>query len=209
VKILLTDDHQIVRDGLKQILQQIPDIEWIEEAKNGKETIHLAAQKEFDIIILDISLPDISGLEVLRTIKENHREIRILMLSMYSQAQYAVRAFKMGASGYLNKDSASDELIAAVKKIAKGGKYVTSSLAEELADHLNDNYSGQPHEKLSEREFEIMLKLATGKSLREISTELFISEKTVSTYRTRLLGKMGMKKNAEITQYCLQNGLML
>jgi two-component system invasion response regulator UvrY len=209
VKILLTDDHQIVRDGLKQILQQIPDIEWIEEAKNGKETIHLEAQKEFDIIILDISLPDISGLEVLRTIKENHREIRILMLSMYSQAQYAVRAFKMGASGYLNKDSASDELIAAVKKIAKGGKYVTSSLAEELADHLNDNYSGQPHEKLSEREFEIMLKLATGKSLREISTELFISEKTVSTYRTRLLGKMGMKKNAEITQYCLQNGLML
>jgi len=208
VKILLADDHQIVRDGLRQILQKVPAFEVIDEAQNGKDAIRMISEKDFDVLILDISLPDISGLEVLRNVKETNPRVSVLMLSMYSQEQYAVRAFKLGASGYLNKDSASEELIAAVTKIGNGGKYVTPSLAEALAEHLNEKYQEKSHENLSKREFEIMLMIAAGKPLTEIGEILFISEKTVSTYRTRLLEKMGMKKNSEIIQYCLQNSLI-
>jgi two-component system, NarL family, invasion response regulator UvrY len=208
MKILLTDDHSIVRDGLKQILRQISDIELIAEAKTGKEALLLVSEKEFDIVVLDIALPDMSGLEVLQSIKIKRPSQSILILSMYPQEQYALRALKLGASGYLTKDTVSEELIEAVRKIAEGGKYVSSSLAANLALHLDSDYLKPLHEKLSGREFEIMLKIAKGKSLKEIGEDLFISGKTVSTYRSRVMEKMGMKKNAEVIQYCIQNGLL-
>lgn len=208
MKVLLTDDHHIVRDGLKQILAQISDIESIDEAKNGEETVLLVSEKSYDIVILDISLPDISGIDVLKKIKKEYPGVNVLMLSMHSQIHYALQALKMGASGYLTKDTASEELIDAVKKIADGGKYISPSLAEDIASRLDDNFQKQPHETLSEREFEIMLKIAKGLSLKEIGEELFISGKTVSTYRYRILEKMSIKKNAEITNYCLKNNLL-
>jgi two-component system, NarL family, invasion response regulator UvrY len=198
----------LIRDGLKEILKQIPEITSIDEAQNAKETLLKVKEQIFDLILLDISLPDTTGLEVLKAIIKKYPNQRVLMLSMHPQEQYAIRALKSGASGYLTKDTASEELITAIKKITSGGKYISSSLAENLAHQLNNDFVKLPHETLSEREFEIMLKIAAGKPLIDIGNELFISGKTVSTYRSRLIEKMGMKNNAEITQYCMKNGLM-
>ena len=208
MKILITDDHKIVREGLKEILLHLPEISVIEEAKNGDEALAMISKEDFDLILLDISLPDISGLEVLQSIKRKHPLQRVLMLSMYTQEHYALRALKMGASGYLTKDTASEELIEAVRKIAAGGKYISSSMAENIAHRIENDYSKPLHETLSGREFEIMLMIAAGKPLREIGSELFISGKTVSTYRSRIMRKMGMKKNSELIQYCIRNGLV-
>lgn len=208
MKILITDDHKIVREGLKEILLHLPEISVIEEAKNGDEALAMISKEDFDLILLDISLPDISGLEVLQSIKRKHPQQRVLMLSMYTQEHYALRTLKMGASGYLTKDTASEELIEAVRKIAAGGKYISSSMAENIAHRIENDYSKPLHETLSGREFEIMLMIAAGKPLREIGSELFISGKTVSTYRSRIMRKMGMKKNSELIQYCIRNGLV-
>jgi two-component system, NarL family, invasion response regulator UvrY len=208
LKILITDDHKIVREGLKEILLHLPEISVIEEAKNGDEALAMISKEDFDLILLDISLPDISGLEVLQSIKRKHPQQRVLMLSMYTQEHYALRTFKMGASGYLTKDTAAEELIEAVRKIAAGGKYISSSMAENIAYRIENDYSKPLHETLSGREFEIMLMIAAGKPLREIGSELFISGKTVSTYRSRIMRKMGMKKNSELIQYCMKNGLL-
>jgi len=208
LKILITDDHKIVREGLKEILLHLPEISVIEEAKNGDEALAMISKEDFDLILLDISLPDISGLEVLQSIKRKHPLQRVLMLSMYTQEHYALRALKMGASGYLTKDTASEELIEAVRKIAAGGKYISSSMAENIAHRIENDYSKPLHETLSEREFGIMLMIAAGKPLREIGNELFISGKTVSTYRSRIMRKMEMKKNSELIQYCMKNGLV-
>jgi DNA-binding NarL/FixJ family response regulator len=197
-----------VREGLKEILLHLPEISVIEEAKNGKEALAMISNEDFDLILLDISLPDISGLEVLQSIKRKRPLQRVLMLSMYSQEHYALRTLKMGASGYLTKDTASEELIEAVRKIAIGGKYIPSSMAEIIALHLENDYSKPLHETLSQREFEIMLMIAAGKPLREIGSELFISGKTVSTYRSRIMVKMGIMKNSELIQYCMKNGLL-
>jgi len=208
LKILITDDHKIVREGLKEILLHLPEISVIEEAKNGDEALAMISKEDFDLILLDISLPDISGLEVLQSIKRKHPLQKVLMLSMYTQEHYALRTLKMGASGYLTKDTASEELIEAVRKIAAGGKYISSSMAENIAHRIENDYSKPLHETLSGREFEIMLMIAAGKPLREIGSELFISGKTVSTYRSRIMRKMGMKKNSELIQYCMKNGLL-
>lgn len=208
MKILITDDHKIVREGLKEILLHLPEISVIEEAKNGDEALAMISKEDFDLILLDISLPDISGLEVLQSIKRKHPLQRVLMLSMYTQEHYALRTLKMGASGYLTKDTASEELIEAVRKIAAGGKYISSSMAENIAHRIENDYSKPLHETLSEREFGIMLMIAAGKPLREIGNELFISGKTVSTYRSRIMRKMEMKKNSELIQYCMKNGLV-
>jgi two-component system invasion response regulator UvrY len=208
LKILITDDHKIVREGLKEILLHLPEISVIEEAKNGDEALAMISKEDFDLILLDISLPDISGLEVLQSIKRKHPQQRVLMLSMYTQEHYALRTLKMGASGYLTKDTASEELIEAVRKIAAGGKYISSSMAENIAHRIENDYSKPLHETLSGREFEIMLMIAAGKPLREIGNELFISGKTVSTYRSRIMRKMEMKKNSELIQYCMKNGLV-
>ena len=208
MKILITDDHKIVRDGLKEILKRVPEIETISEAYDGREALAHFSEKEFDLILMDISLPDMTGLEVLKAIIQKKPSQKVLVLSMHPQEQYALRALKLGASGYLTKGTAAEELITAVKKINTGGKYISSSLAENIALHLYKDFSKPLHESLSSREFEIMIKIAAGKPLQEIGNELYISGKTVSTYRSRILEKMGLTKNAELIQYCIRNGLV-
>jgi len=208
MKILICDDHQIVRLGIKQILQQLPEVAVIEEAGNGEEALKILKNDDFDIVILDISLPGISGLNVLQLIKEEWQQLNVLMLSMHPQEQYAIRALKLGASGYLTKDTAFDELVAAVKKIAAGGRYISMALAENLALYIDNETDAHKHDILSKREFEIMIMLANGKSLQEIGDELFISNKTVSTYRTRVMEKMGLCANTDLTKYCMVNNLI-
>jgi len=207
MKILICDDHKIVRDGLRQILHQLQGVTLIGEAGDGNEALILLKKCIFDIVLLDISLPDKNGLEVLQTIKAKWPSTNVLMLSMHPQEQYAIRALKLGASGYLTKDTASEELLLAVKKVSTGGKYISQSMAENLANHLDKDAYRQKHEILSTREFEIMIKIANGKSLHDIGNELFISEKTVSTYRSRIMEKMEMNKNTELTRYCIENDL--
>ena len=208
MKILICDDHKIVRDGLRQILHQLQCVTNIGEAGDGNEALTLLKSDAFDIILLDISLPGKSGLEVLQSVKEKWPATNVLMLSMHPQEQYAIRALNLGASGYLTKDTASEELLMAVKKVSEGGKYISHSLAERLAVHLDKNAIRQRHELLSCREFEIMIKLANGKSLHEIGNELCISDKTVSTYRSRIMEKMALSKNTELTRYCIENKLL-
>ncbi len=208
MRILVTDDHKIVRDGLKEILGHISSVEFIDEAKDGKEALLKIEKHRYDLVLLDISLPDKSGLEVLKEIIRRNPGQHVLMLSMHPQEQYAIRALKTGASGYLNKDTASEELITAVKKITGGEKYISASLAMNLANHLNDDFTKPLHEALSEREFIIMVKISKGESLKDIGSELCISDKTVSTYRSRLMEKMHFRNNAEITQYCIMNGIL-
>lgn len=208
MKILITDDHKIVRDGLKEILKQVPKIEDIVEANDGAEALVHFNREKFDLVLLDISLPDMTGLEVLKAIIQKKPAQKVLILSMHPQEQYAIRALKLGASGYLTKGTAAEELITAIKKINSGGKYITTSLAESIADHLDKDFSKPLHDTLSQREFEIMLKIAAGKPLHEIGNELYISAKTVSTYRSRIMEKMGLRKNAELIQYCIRNGLV-
>jgi len=208
MKILICDDHKIVRDGLRQILQQLQDVSFIGEASDGNEALSLLKKEVFDIMLLDISLPGKSGLEVLQSVKTKWPSINVLMLSMYPQEQYAIRSIKLGASGYLTKDTASEELLLAVKKVSEGGKYISQSLAENLFNHMDENSSRQKHDILSAREFEIMIQLASGKSLLEIGEQLYISHKTVSTYRSRIMEKMELSKNTELTRYCLENNLI-
>ncbi|MEI6575708.1 MAG: response regulator transcription factor [Bacteroidota bacterium] len=208
MKILICDDHKIVREGLRQILLQLDGNNTIEEAGNGNDAINLAKKETFDIILLDISMPDRNGLEVLQAIKSKWPLTNVLMLSMHPQEQYAIRALKLGASGYLSKDTAAEELLLAVKKVSAGKKYISQVLAENLAEHLDDDNNLQKHETLSSREFEVMLELANGKSLGEIGDKLFISNKTVSTYRTRIMDKMELCKNTMLTRYCLENNLI-
>ena len=208
MKILICDDHKIVRVGIKHLLQQLTSVEQIDEAGSGDEALAILKNGDFDIVLLDISLPGISGLEVLEIIKEKYKHINVLMLSMHPQEQYAIRALKLGASGYLTKDTASEELIIAINKIAAGGKYISMALAENLVLYIDNEENTQNHDILSKREFEIMIKLANGKPLQEIGDELFISNKTVSTYRTRIMVKMELKKNTELTKYCLNNKLI-
>ena len=208
MKILICDDHKIVRDGLRQILQQLAGVTLIDEARDGDGAFIILKREVFDVVLLDISLPDMSGLEVLQSIKLNWPSINVLMLSMHPQEQYAMRTLKLGASGYLTKDTASEELLIAVNKVSAGGKYISQSLAENIAIHLDKNSSKQKHEALSGREFEIMIRLANGKSLQEIGNELFISVKTVSTYRSRIMEKMEFNKNTELTRYCMGKNLI-
>lgn len=208
MKILICDDHKIVRDGLKQILRQLQEVTLIEEAGDGKAAYNHLQKGSFDILLLDISLPDQNGLEILKSVKEKWPLTNVLILSMHPQEQYALRALKLGASGYLTKDTASEELLLAVKKISNGGKYISQALAENLAFNLNDDKNRQKHEMLSAREFDIMIRLSNGKSLQEIASELFISNKTVSTYRSRIMDKMELNKNTELTRYCIENKLI-
>ena len=208
IKVLITDDHKIVRDGLKEILSHVTEISSISEAKNGNEALAMISAGKFDLILLDISLPDINGLDVLQAIMRKIPEQKVLILSMYPQEIYALRALKIGACGYLTKDAASEELIQALRKIVEGGKYISSAIAENIARQMGPDYAKPIHELLSQREFEILIKIAGGKSLQEIGDELFISGKTVSTYRSRLMNKMGLRNNSELIQYCLRTGLL-
>jgi two-component system invasion response regulator UvrY len=208
MKILICDDHKIVREGLRQILLQLQGVTLISEASDGNEALIILKSDVYNVVLLDISLPNKSGLEVLQSIKSKWPAINVLILSMLPQEQYAMRALKLGASGYLTKDTASEELLLAVNKVSAGGKYISQSLAENIAVYLEKDSIKQKHEELSEREFEIMVKLANGKSLQEIGNELFISVKTVSTYRTRIMEKMELNKNADLTRYCIGKNLI-
>jgi DNA-binding NarL/FixJ family response regulator len=208
IKILIADDHAIVRSGIKQILEKEPDIAVTDEAGNGVETLNKALKNNYDMVLLDIAMPERDGLEILSDFKREKPNIPVLMLSMYPEEQFALRALKMGASGYLTKDTVPDELIAAVRKVAQGKKYISSNMTEILAAYLEDDTSHEPHETLSDREYKVMCLIVSGKTLTEIATELSISPSTASTYRLRTLKKMKMKSNAELVQYATANKLI-
>lgn len=208
IRILVADDHAIVREGLKQILADVSDMTVCDEAASGAETLAKIRKREYDVVLLDISMPGRSGLEILKEIKTEHPKQPVLILSMHAEEQYAVRALRAGASGYLTKASAPDELIGAIRKVSYGRKYVSASLAEKLAFALDIDTKNPPHETLSDREYQVMLMIASGKSVKEIAAELCLSVKTISTYRARVMEKMKMKKNAELTLYAVRNRLM-
>jgi DNA-binding NarL/FixJ family response regulator len=207
IKVLFTEDHTIVREGLKQILADTKDIIVTGEAADGDEALARIREEEFDIVVMDISMHGKSGLEVLKELKELRPRLPVLILSMYPEDVYAVRAFRNGASGYLSKESAPTELIGAIRKVSAGGRYVSAALAETLVVNLGDETGKPLHEKLSDREHQILCLIASGKTGKEIAAELSLSAKTVSTYRTRILEKMDLKNNAELTLYAIQNGL--
>ena len=208
IRILVADDHTVVREGVRQMLAGLDDIIITDEAQSGQETLDKVLRGNFDMILLDISMPGRNGLEILEDILNLRPKMPVLILSMHPEEQYAVRALKAGAAGYLTKASASHELIAAIRKVVHGGKYVTASLAENLARDVDSKTEKQLHEKLSNREYQVMLMLASGNSVGEIAEELCLSIKTVSTYRTRIMEKMGMNKNAELTFYAMKNHLL-
>lgn len=208
MNILIADDHAIVREGIKQIVRSLPEIALIDEANDGNEAFAKISSTHYDLVILDISMPGMSGLDVLQRMKDVGIQTKVLIFSFYPQEQYAIRAFKMGASGYLSKDSAYEELALAIQKISSGGKYVSASLAERLIFNENELDGKMPHEHLSEREFQVLIMLAKGKTVSEIANDIFISDKTVSTYRTRIMEKMRLKKNTDLTIYALKNKLI-
>ncbi len=208
IRILIVDDHKLVRDGLKQILAGTNDISVIDEAGDGDEAVRKIRKNQFEVVLLDIKLPKTDGLSILKIVKQERPELYVLMLSMYPEEQYAIRALKSGASGYLTKDSASEELIAAIRKVAAGGKYVTLSLAEKLAFHLDEEENAPVHETLSDREYQVMRMIALGKSVGEIAEELHLSVTTVSTYRSRVLHKLHLKKNADIIRYAIKHDIV-
>ena len=208
MKILIADDHTIVREGIKQILAEIPEVTVTDEARNGQEVLQNVWDNDYDIVLLDITMPGRSGLDILKQLRTDKPALKILILSMHPEEQYAIRAFKAGAFGYLTKESSPHELIEAIRKISDGKKYVSSSLAETLASHLETKSEKPLHDMLSDREYEVMCMIASGKTVKEIAAELSLSVKTISTYRARILEKMNMKNNAQLTHYTIQNRLV-
>ena len=207
IKVLIVDDHPVVRRGLKQIIEDEPDMEIAGEATNAGECFSLVRKMECSLVLLDISLPDKSGFDVLKQLRYEHPKLPVLILSVHPEDQYAVRFIKAGASGYLMKEGAPEELVKAIRKVHAGGKYVSASLAEKLASHL-DTSDKPPHENLSDREFQILCLIAKGESLKGIADKLCISEKTVSTYCSRIMEKMKMSTNSDLTRYALENHLV-
>jgi len=208
IRILIADDHPIVREGYKKILMSQPDMDVTGEAGNGQEVLDLIQKKDFDLILLDISMPGRSGLEILKELKSQKPHLPVMILSIYPEEQYAVRAFRDGASGYLTKASTPKELISAIRKVSQGGRYVTEALAEKLTYFLHGDVDKAPHEKLSDREYQVMLLIASGKTVTQAADELCLSVKTISTYRRHILEKMQFTTNAEITMYAIQNKLL-
>jgi len=208
IRILVVDDHAIVREGLKQILSDVEDMSVLAEAENGQEALDKIRRATFDVILMDISMPGRSGLEILKDIKGEHPKLPVLILSMHPEEQYTIRALRAGAAGYMNKAGAPDELIGAIRKVSAGRKYVSPSVAEKLAFELGTDSEKLPHEQLSDREYQVMLMLASGRTVSEIADELCLSVKTISTYRTRLMEKMNLKKNAELTLYAVEHHLL-
>ena len=208
ISVLIADDHAIVRRGLNQIISETQDMFVAAEADNGYEALKKATEDNYDVVLLNISMPGRNGLDILKQIKRTKPKLPVLMLSVHSQEQCAVRSFRAGASGYLTKDSAPDELIAAIRKISGGGKFVNSSLAEKLVFELEVSDERPYHEMLSDREYQVMCMFAAGKSLKKIAHELSLSVQTISTYRTRILEKMRMNSTAEIIRYAVKHGLV-
>jgi two-component system invasion response regulator UvrY len=207
IRAFIADDHAIVREGLKQIVADTPDIEVAGEARDGRQALDAVSRNNYDVVLVDISMPGMNGLDVLKQMISQKPRLPILVLSIYPEEQYAVRALKAGASGFLTKDSAPEELVEAIRKVATGGTYVSRSLGEKLASRLRMDTSKLPHEILSDRELEVMRMIASGKRVKDIADELLLSVKTVSTYRRRVLDKIGVKNNAALVRYAIQNHL--
>lgn len=208
IRVLIADDHAIVRQGLKQILADSDDLEVVGDADSGAEAIRLVRAGDYDVLLLDISMPDRNGIDVLKQVKKEFPRLGVLMLSMHREDQYAVRALKAGASGYLNKQSAPTELVDAIRQVAAGRKYITPALAQALAEQITEDHEAAPHELLSDREFQTLIMIASGKTVSDIAGELSLSVKTVSMYRARLLAKMKLRNNAELTHYAIRNKLV-
>ncbi len=208
LKIVIADDHAVVRQGLKLILAEAFRRATFGEAQNVPELLDLMKKDKWDAVVMDLSMPGGNGLDTLKLIKHDHPQVPVLILSMYPEDQYAVRTLKAGAAGYLTKESASEELVNALHKVLRGGKYINASVAEKLLLHLDSDGERPPHEMLSDREYQVMCMIASGKEVGKIAEELSLSVKTVSTYRARILEKMNMKTNAELTHYAIQNKLV-
>ena len=207
IRVLIADDHAIVRQGLRQILSDTPDLTVAGEAENGVQAVQMVRSGEWDVVLMDVSMPDRNGIDALKLIKKEFPRLPVLILSMYPEEQYAIRALKAGASGYLTKQSAPDLLVTAIRQVASGKKYVSPSLAEDLANAIGEDSERPAHEKLSDREYQTLCMIASGKTPTEIAEALNLSVKTVSVYRARLLEKMHLRNNAELTHYGLKHGL--
>lgn len=208
IRILVADDHTLVRDGLKQILAATDDLVVAAEAVDGDQALARVRAEDFDLALLDMSMPGLSGIELIKRLKLEKPKLRILVLSMHGEQQYAVRAYKAGASGYLTKDSASAQLVAAIRKIAAGGVYISPAAAEQLAIGAIRNEASLPHSALSDREFEVFRQLVAGTSLTEIAETLHLSVKTVSTHKTHILQKLNMRGTAELVRYAIEHRLL-
>lgn len=208
LNVLLADDHAVVRKGLKGILEQAADPMTFGEATNGEEVLEKVRKEKWDFLVLDIAMPGLNGLDILKQLKLEQPSLPVLVLSMYPEQQFALRVMKAGASGYLTKESAPEELVKAIQKIRRGGKYISAYLADRLAQKLSNGENKLPHELLSDREYQVLCMISQGKTVKQIATELVLSVKTVSTYRSRILDKMNMKTNADLVSYCLRNKLI-
>jgi DNA-binding NarL/FixJ family response regulator len=208
IRVLLADDHAIVRAGLKEILADTGDITVAGEATNGQEVMERVRGQDYDVAVLDMSMPGRSGIELIKQVKDEKPRLRILILTMHSEQQYAVRAFKAGASGFLTKEAAADQLVAAIRKIAAGGAYVSPETAERLVLDAAPRAEAAPHTLLSDREFQVLQMIAGGKTVGEIAKKLSLSVKTVSTHKTRILNKMGLANQAELIRYALEHKLL-
>ena len=208
IRVFIADDHAIVREGLKQILADSRDIVVAGEAENGLDALKLFRKASCHVMLLDISMPDRSGIDVLKQLKKDHPAVAVLMLSMHREDQYAIRSLKAGAAGYVTKQSAPRELVTAIRQVAAGQKYVSAALAQELASQVGDDHEGAPHDSLSDREYQTLTMIASGKTVSAIAQELSLSVKTISEYRARLLVKMKLKNSAELTHYAIKNQLI-
>lgn len=208
IKVILCDDHALIRRGIRDTLADAPDIEVMGEASDYGELRTLLRDKSCDVLVLDINLPGRSGLDVLHVLKEEGSTLRVLVVSMYPEDQYAMRALKAGASGYLNKGSDAAQIVAAVRTVAQGKKYVTPEMAQMLVENLNSPTQEDAHQKLSDRELQTLVMIASGKRLSDIAEQLLLSPKTVSVYRARVLEKLGLTNNSELTVYAIRNGLV-
>ena len=208
IRVAVVDDHQLVRIGLKQVIESHTDFAWVGEAASGREALALLRETPVDVLLLDLSLPDISGLDVLRQVRTHHDSVATLVLSAYPEMQYGINVLRAGASGFISKTADESELCRAIRASVRGGRYVSPELAEVLVSGMQASPGEPRHSVLSEREFQILCKLAEGKSVSDIAAKLFLSVKTVSTYRARILEKMAMKTNADITYYAIKNNLL-
>jgi len=208
IRAIITDDHPVLRRGIKNILEEEADIEVVAEAGNAQELLQKIAQVSCDVVLLDISMPGRDGLDTLVELRRGYPKLPVLMLSVYPEDQFGPRVLKAGASGYMNKETACDQLVRAVRKVCTGGKYISPALAEKIACDLAADNNLPPHERLSDREYQVMRMIASGKTVGEIARELCLSEKTISTHRARILEKMAMKTNAQLTYYAIHNDLV-
>ncbi|RED97086.1 response regulator [Marinoscillum furvescens] len=208
IKIIIVDDHSIMRSGLAKILKEEPDMEVVCEADGYLQLMEALQNDLPDVVLLDITMPGKNGLDVLKELRADYPEVKVLILSMHPEDRFSVRAIKGGASGYINKESATEELVNAIRKVSSGGKFITPVVAEILADSFEQDTSKPLHDKLSDREFQILRMITSGKKVKEIADELFLSPATVATYRSRILEKMHMRSNVELTNYVLRNNLI-